>query len=120
QIMPDGGIDGGLGHGGHALMKLEEALRPRASFVVAVPIERCHEGQPLCSLEPNAMYVSDKCQERHDGLARARQSELVRLFGGVSHVAAGVRQCDNLCAGSLRLQQVCAEIGGVERMTRAA
>ena len=66
------------------------------------------------------MDVGNKCQKRHDSLARARQSELVRLFGGIGHVAAGVRQCDNLRSGSLRLQKVGAEIGGIERMTRAA
>src|SRR5580658_9373652 len=118
--MSDSGIDGGLCHRWHSLVDLEEALRPGTTLIIAIPVECCHEGQPLRSLKPNAIDVGDEGEQRYDGLARARQSEFVGLLGGIGHIAAGVGQRYDLCSGCLRLQEVRTEISSVERVTSAA
>ena len=46
--------------------------------------------------------------------------KLVRLLDGVDHVAAAIGEGHDLRAGRLRLQQIGAEIGRVQRMTHAA
>jgi len=60
QIVSDGGINGGMRHGRHALAQLEEPFRPSPALVVAVPVKGSDRGEPLHSLKPNAVDVSDK------------------------------------------------------------
>src|SRR5262249_41156841 len=90
QIMTDGGIHRRLRHGWHALMTFEETLRPSPALVVAVPVEGGDEGKPLRCLETDGVYIGDEGEQRNDGLPRARQSEFVRLLGGINQVAAGI------------------------------
>src|SRR6266566_4515383 len=95
QIVSNGGINGGMRHGRHAPAQLEEPFRPSPALVVAVPVKGSDKGEPLHSLKPNAVDVSDKGEQRHDGFARTCQSEFVGLLGGVDHVSAGICQCDD-------------------------
>ena len=57
-------------------MPFEERPRPRPALLVAFPVERGDEGKALRGLKPHAVDVV-KRQQRHEGLTRARQSELV-------------------------------------------
>ena len=81
-------------HGRHALVQLEEPSRPSLALVVAVPVKGSDKGEPLHSLKPNALDVSDKDEQRHNGLARTCQSEFVGLLGGVDHVSADACACN--------------------------
>jgi hypothetical protein len=66
------------------------------------------------------VHVGNENQQGHDSLTAARQPKLARLFDGVDHVAAAIGERHDFRPGRLRLQQIGAEVGGVERMAHAA
>src|SRR5665213_696402 len=60
KVMADGRIDGGLRHGRHPALTLEEALRPGAGLLVAIPVERSDEFQSLRGLEFHAVNIGNE------------------------------------------------------------
>ncbi len=112
-------IDACLNHRRHLLVALEEALRPLAAGVVAIPIERRRQVHPLRRGEAEAVYIREKDEQTSQALFRS-DSEFIGLLDGVDRVGAGVGEPDDLGAGRLRLQQVGREVGGGERRFDAA
>jgi hypothetical protein len=72
------------------------------------------------SNQPYAVDVGDECEQGDDRLPPALQSEFVRLFNGIDHIATRIRHGYDLRPGCLRSQQIRTAIRCVERMAGAA
>ncbi|MPN47754.1 hypothetical protein SDC9_195358 [bioreactor metagenome] len=105
QIVQHGGIGAHLHDGWHLLALLEEALRPGARRVVAVPVEAVGQIQALGRLQAQAVdlgNVDQRCGQHLLG----RDAELRRLLEHVGRVARSIRQPDHIGLGGLCLHDL--------------
>ncbi|MGY3470952.1 hypothetical protein ACVW0I_007823 [Bradyrhizobium sp. LM6.11] len=98
---------------------VDEALRPRARFIVEVPVEGGGEHQTLRALQPEAVNVGDE-DDQAGKLLSTCYAELSRLLHGIDEVTAGVGERDHVGPGGLRLQQEGREIGRIDRVLHGA
>ena len=108
-------IDAGVHHGRHALVLFEKAFRPRARFVVEIPVKAFSQIHALRCFEAEAVDVGDEHQKAGQRLL-GRDAELGRLLDRVGGVGACIGKPDHLRTRSLRLQQERREIGAGKGM----
>ena len=78
-------------------------LRPRARFVISVPIESRGQQHALRNIEAKTVDVVDKHQQAGEILSAANNPELGGLLDGVLRVGAGISEADHFGFRRLRL-----------------
>ena len=87
QIVSDSGINGGMRHGRHALVQVEEPFRPSPALVVALPVKGNDKGEPLHSLKPTLLISVIKVSSDTTVWPARVNPNFVGLLGVVDHVS---------------------------------